>query len=341
MRIIVTGCGGFLGSEIVRQLIGRGDEVVGLSRGDYPPLRRIGMTAIRGDLTDIDFVRASIIDADAVIHTAAKAGAWGSYDGYHQVNTVATEHIIDACRRSNIGALVHCSSPSVTFAGDHQRGVDESEPYPDKFLCAYPQTKMLAEIAVLAADRTPTDGGGSLRTIALRPHLIWGVGDPHLAPRVIGRAAAGKLRIVGHGNNRVDMVHVANAAAAHRNALDALIQRPDDVGGRPFFITDDDPVDCWQWIDDLCSLAGVAPPPRRRVPYRVAYAAGAALEMVYRLTGRSAEPPMTRFVAAQLAKDHYFDITAAKTLLGYRPIKSRGEGWDEMAQMFATSTMKR
>ena len=324
MRVLVTGPAGFLGAEIVDQLLARGDQVVGVSRGDYPELQAKGVDYRRGDLSDADFARRAIRDVDVVVHTAAIAGVWGPYETFYRINTQATLNVIDACRQSGIEQLVFTSSPSVTFGGDHQRGVDESEPYPSRWLCAYPQTKALAEQAVLQAHR---DGG--IKTCALRPHLIWGADDPHLLARVIDRAKSGKLKIVGDGKNRVDTVHVVNAAAAHLHAIDALCKDPETAGGRAYFIAQDEPVNCWDWIETICDAAGV-PPPTRRVPFSLAYGIGAALEAAYRTTGRTSEPPMTRFVAAQLAKDHYFDISAAKQRLGYEVKLSMEQGLQEL-----------
>ena len=320
MKILVTGCGGFLGSEIVRQLLARGDEVVGVSRGHYPDLVQRGMSHRRGDLTEAAFLRDAVRDVDAVIHTAAKAGVWGKWQQFYRINTQATRRIISACQQSSIATLVYTSSPSVTFNGEDQSGVDETTPYPDRWLCAYPHTKAMAEQSVLAAHRP-----GVLHTCALRPHLIWGNGDPHLLPRVVKRARRGRLRIVGDGQNRIDTVHVVNAASAHLDAVDAMQSNTQDAGGRAYFITQDEPVNCWQWIGQICELAGVSPP-TRRIGYRTAYRLGATLEAIYGVTGRTNEPPMTRFVAGQLAKDHYFDISSAKQRLGYRVRVSMKEG---------------
>ncbi|SMP77051.1 Nucleoside-diphosphate-sugar epimerase [Neorhodopirellula lusitana] len=320
MRVLVTGCSGFLGSEIVRQLIDRGDDVVGLSRREVPQLVQSGMTHHRGDLTDQAYVDRAVDDVDCVIHTAAVAGVWGPWKHFFQNNVVATRNVLAACRDSGATRCVYTSSPSVTFDGEHQCGVDESVGYPSRWLCHYPHTKAIAEQEVIAAD-TP----GGLRTLSLRPHLIWGHGDPHLLPRVLDRARSGRLRIIGDGTNCIDTVHVVNAAAAHLAAADALQARPENSAGRTYFITQDEPVDCWDWIGKLCQRFD-APPPQRRISYSAAYAIGATLEAAYRMTGRSSEPPMTRFVAAQLAKDHYFDITAAKERLGYQPKISMDEG---------------
>ncbi|KAA5545927.1 NAD-dependent epimerase/dehydratase family protein [Roseiconus nitratireducens] len=328
MRVLVTGPAGFLGGEITRQLLARGDQVVGVSRGDYPQLTSQGVEYRRADLSDRDFTLSAIRDVDAVIHTAAVAGVWGEYQHYYRCNTLATENVIAACRASQIGRLVFTSSPSVTFNGDHQRGVDESEPYPDRWLCAYPQTKALAEQAVLHAHQV-----GTLHTCALRPHLVWGADDPHLLARVVQRARSGRLRIVGNGANRIDTVHVVNAAAAHLDALDALGQHPEQAGGRAYFIAQDEPVNCWEWIATICRAAGV-PAPTKQISFRAAYRIGSILEHTYRLARINSEPPMTRFVAAQLAKDHYFDIGAAKQYLGYRVRVPMSQGLEELREVW-------
>lgn len=312
-KILVTGYGGFLGQELSRQLIEGGYAVRGLARGEYPELRALGVETRRGDVSDRDMVLAACDGCDAVVHTAAKAGVWGPWCDYYRINTLATSHLLEAAQRHRLRAFVYTSSPSVTFSGDDQSGVDESAPYPSRWLCFYPQTKALAEQAVLDAAKL-----GQLRTCALRPHLVWGAGDPHLFPRVVERTRQGRLRRIGSGRNLIDVVHVTSAARAHVQAVAKLLAGDEALNGQALFLSDGQPVACWEWITRILQFAEV-PVPKKSISYAAAYRLGAILEAAFWTLRIQREPPMTRFVAAQLAKDHYFNINRARQLLDYDP----------------------
>jgi nucleoside-diphosphate-sugar epimerase len=200
----------------------------------------------------------------------------------------------------------------VVYNGRDLAGADESLPLTRDCPSPYPLTKAAAEAEVLAAH------GPGLRTVALRPHLIWGPGDPHLVPRILSRARAGRLRIVGTGANRVDMVHVENAADAHVAAEAALAEPSGPAGGKAYFITNGEPVVLWEWINALLVALGETPV-TRQISLGAASAIGAACEAAWTVLPLGGEPPMTRFVAAELAKDHWFDISAARRDLGYQP----------------------
>ncbi len=314
--VLVTGYGGFLGAAVTRQLLAAGFAVRGLARGKYPELEAEGVECLQGDVTYEATVEAASKGVCAIVNTAAKAGVWGSWNDYYSVNTGATLALLDAASRNAVRVFVQTSSPSVTFDGKHQSGVDESVGYPSQWLCHYPHTKALAEQAVLES------ASESLRTCALRPHLIWGLGDPHLFPRVIQRAKSGKLRRVGTGKNLIDTVHVEVAAAAHVSALQRLLDGDDAVNGQAFFLTDGQPIECWDWIRMILDTAGIEIP-KKGISFKAAYRIGKVLEVAYRAMGKKMEPPMTRFVAAQLALDHYFSIDKARKLLGVEPMVDR------------------
>ncbi|RME37786.1 MAG: NAD-dependent epimerase/dehydratase family protein, partial [Planctomycetota bacterium] len=314
----------FLGEHIVRRLCERGDEVVVLGRRSYPHLERLGVRCLRGDVRDPAAVIRAVRGADVVFHAAALTGVWGRRRDFQSINVGGTKNILAACRKEGVPRLVFTSSPSVVFGRDDLCGVDESQPSPRRFLAPYPESKAEAERLVLCAD------GESLATIALRPHLIWGPGDPHLIPRVIERARRGKLKQVGKGTNRVDLTYIDNAVEAHLLAADRLAPGS-PCAGKAYFISDGAPVLLWDWINDLLHRLGI-PPVRRRVSYRAAYAAGAVLETLHGLFLPQREPPMTRFVASQLSKSHYFNIKAAKRDFSYRPIVTPEDGMERLVR---------
>jgi len=323
--VLVTGAGGFLGRYVVEQLLARGDRVRTLARGDYPELAEAGAEVIRGDVRDAATVRRACEGVDVVHHTAGVAGIWGPWDYFHGINTLGTQNVIDGCLAHGVQRLVYTSSPSVTFDGGAQCGIDESAPYPQRWLCHYPHSKALAEQAVLAVD-----GRNGLRTCALRPHLIWGPRDQHLIPRLLERARRARLVRVGDGRNQVDMIYVENAAAAHLQAADALAD-DSPVAGRAYFLSQGDPVNCWSWIDEILTLANL-PPVQRAIPLALAWQVGSMCEAAYWVLRRRNEPPMTRFLAAQLATSHYFDISRAREDFGYAPEVSTAEGMRRLGE---------
>lgn len=311
MRALVTGGGGFLGRYIVEQLLAQGDTVTVFARGDYSELGQIGARLIRGDLRDPQAIQSACAGVDAVFHVAAKAGIWGSWQSFHQANVVGTQNVIAACRVQGVGKLVYTSSPSVVFDNQPHDGCDESLPYPIHYENFYSQTKAMAEQMVVGADSL------DLLTVSLRPHLIWGPRDPHLLPNLIARARAGKLIQVGDGTNRVDITYVEDAAQAHLLAAEAL-QPGSPVAGAIYFISQDDPITLWPWVDDLLARLDL-PPVKRRVSLVVARTIGAVLEFAYRRFSIKGEPPLTRFLASELALSHHYDISRAKRDFGYQP----------------------
>ena len=329
MKALVTGAAGFLGLHIVRQLVVRGDRVRGLCRRPSKPLEQLGLEVVHGDVRDAHAVSSACAGVDVVFHVAGVAGVWGPWKHYYSVNTLGTRNVIDGCRAHNVKRLVYTSSPSVTFDGSAQEGVNETAPYAQRWLCHYPHTKALAEQAVLAAN------GPELATCALRPHLIWGPGDRQLVPRLIERARRGRLRRVGDGTNLIDMVYVDNAAEAHLQAADAL-QANSTVAGRAYFITQGEPVNCWDWITQLLKLVNL-PPVSRAISTSTAWRIGAILEGLYTVARVRREPPMTRFLAAQLGQSHYFDIRRARADFGYDPRVSTAEGMRCLAAELPTA----
>jgi len=318
--ILITGGGGFLGSAIIKLLMKNKVGIISFARNHYPELDKPGIKQIQGSIIDQNAISAACKNVNTVFHVAAKPGIWGKYKDYYQTNVIGTKNVIQACRQNNVSSLIYTSSPSVIFTGFDMEGVDESAPYPEKYHAHYPETKAMAERLVAKASKQ------GLPAIILRPHLIWGPGDNHLAPRIIARAK--KLIRVGNGTNLVDTIYIENAAQAHLLAARALKNRP-KLSGNIYFISQDEPIFLWKMIDNILAAGGKAPI-KKSISKRTAYIIGAMIEVIYKIADKlfrlKQEPPLTRFVAQEFATAHWFNISAAKKDLGYKPNISIDEG---------------
>jgi nucleoside-diphosphate-sugar epimerase len=329
VKAVVTGGGGFLGGRIVEQLQGAGHEVVAFQRGSYPALEKLGVRCVRGDLTRAEDVHQALEGADAVFHIAAKVGFAGASDDFERINIGGTQHVIDACQAQGVERLVYCSTPSVTLSDGHDEDVDESAPYAEHYAAHYPRTKAEAERRALAANGTAVHGGRQLRTVAIRPHLVFGPGDQNAFPRLVSRVKSGRLRIIGDGDNRIDWTYVDNASQAHLLAEEALRHDESAAAGKPYFITNGEPVNPWAWMNEVFEAVGL-PPIRGKVSLGVARFAGKTLEGVWSTFGIKGEPPITEFTAVQLATSHTYKLDNARRDLGYTPAVSVDEGTERI-----------
>lgn len=322
MEALVTGGGGFLGLYIVEQLLQAGHSVRVFCRGQYPSLNALGVKSIQGDLRDAPTVSSALREVDAVFHVAAIPGVWGDWETYYGINTQGTQNVIAGCREQQVKRLIYTSSPSVVFDGGDHVDATETLPYPKEWLCHYPQSKALAEQAVLAAN------DDRLRTISLRPHLIWGPRDNHLIPRLIQKAKSGRLCRVGDGTNVVSVAYVENVAAAHLQA-DRSLTTSATAAGKAYFINERDSVNLWDWINYLLLRCRMKPV-TRSISRNKATHVGRICEGAWKMLRLNGEPPMTRFVAAQLAGSHSYSIAAAERDFGYHPLFSVEEGLNRL-----------
>lgn len=326
MNVLVTGGGGFLGSAICRQLLARGHTVTAYQRSATNKLEKLGARIVQGDISDLKALNSASKDVDAVIHTAAKAGLSVRYNDFFRPNVIGTKNVIDVCLHNNIRKLVFTSSPSVTHSDGDIEGGDESLPYAKSYNSPYPATKALAEQQVMAAN------GLELHTVSLRPHLIWGPGDNHLLPKLLERAKSGILKLPGP-DKLIDTVYIDNAAKAHLLALDKLISNPDTVGGKTYFISNDEPKSQREIIGGLLKAAGHEVKIRSISP-GLAKAAGRLAESAWKLLRLRSEPPLTRWSAEHLSTAHWYDISAAKRDLGYTAEITIAEGLTRLADTF-------
>jgi len=318
MNVLVTGGGGFLGRRIVEMLLEAGHEVRFLARSHYPEVEALGATGHQVDLCDALATRQAVEGVDTIVHVASKAGFWGSYASYYSTNVEGTRNLLTAAQELGVKRFIYTSTPSVIGYASDACGI-ASAPYPKRWESAYGETKALAEQMVLAAN------GDTLATISLRPHLIVGPRDNHLLPRVIARAAAGRLVSVGDGLNRVDLTYVDNAAQAHLDAAVALSEPNAVAAGKAYFLSNGEPVLIWSWINEVLAELNV-PPVTRRIGRQTAHLLGFWMELLWRGLRLKSEPPMTRFLAAALSRAHWYDIMPLQQDIGYRPSISMKEG---------------
>jgi nucleoside-diphosphate-sugar epimerase len=322
MKALVTGGGGFLGSAIAKKLRQAGFAVRSFSRGDYPFLKEWGVETLHGDLGQYLEVERACSGCDVIFHVAAKAGLWGPHKDFYLPNVVGTQCVLEAARRLGIPKLIFTSSPSVVFNGRDMEGADESVGYATHFKSPYPKTKAIAEQMVLRANCS------SLATVALRPHLIWGPGDPHLIPGILARGRGFKR--IGRAKKLVDFTYIDDAAEAHVQAAAAL-SPGSAVAGRAYFITQGQPMDPWDFINRVLEIGGL-PQISGSVSPTVAYAAGWLLESIYRLFQIRKEPRVTRFLVEELSTSHWFDISAAKSDLNYLPSVTMEQGFTRLRE---------
>ena len=320
MRVLVTGATGMLGRGTAAALLARGADVTVLQR------RPSGLACreLLADVADTGTVRRAAAGQDAVVHLAAKVDVVGPWSEFAHANVDGTRSVVAACRAAGVGRLVHVSTPSVAHAGRPLVGVGAEPADPVRARGHYARSKAVAERAALAADSP------GLAVLCVRPHLVWGPGDTQLVQRIVSRARAGRLPLIGSGAALVDTTYVDNAVAALLAAVDSVGR----VHGEPLVVSNGEPRPVAEILAGLCHAAGVAGP-RGRVPVRVARVAATAVDRVWEVLDRRDTPPLTAFLVEQLSTAHWFDQRHTRAVLGWRPTVSIDEGFDRLARWFS------
>ncbi|MDD7929313.1 NAD-dependent epimerase/dehydratase family protein [Microbacterium thalli] len=321
MIVLATGTSGFLGRTVVTELIAAGHDVRTLQRR---PSRVDGARDILGSVTDAAAVAEAVEGVEAVVHLAAKVSLAGDKREFRAVNVDGTRTLLDAAARAGVTRFVNVSSPSVAHAGSALSGAGADPADPVNARGDYARTKAEAELLALARD------SATMRVVAIRPHLVWGPGDPQLTERIVSRARRGTLPLLNGGTALIDATYVDNAASG----IVAALHRADAVGGRAYVLTNGEPRPVGDLMAGICRAAGV-PVPRFSVPAGVARAAGGAIETLWRVRPSMDEPPMTRFLAEQLSTAHWFDQTDIRRDLQWTPTVSLDDGLDRLARHYA------
>jgi nucleoside-diphosphate-sugar epimerase len=322
MNVLVTGGGGFMGMALIKRLIKEGHRVTSFSRGEYPLHWALGINSVQADIRDSEAVEKACKNRDVVFHLAAKVGIWGNYDSYHSTNVTGTLNVINACRKQGVKRIVFTSSSSVVFDGSDLDGIDESYPYPEKHGSPYTATKALAEQLIIEAN------SDTLKTISLRPHLVWGPYDAHLIPGILKRASSGRLRRIGDQEHFIDTTYIDNMIDAILLAAEALDSKK-EAAGRNFFITNGEPARVWDFVNSIIQIAGHKPI-QKKIPEKIAMFAAGSSEWFHKVFKAKSEPFITRFAIKELCTNHWFDISSAKEILGYNPRVSYAEGFKHL-----------
>jgi len=321
MRVLVTGATSLLGRAVATRLVDRGTEVAVLQRGTS------GLDAdeFLGDITDPAVTASAAAGADAVVHLAARVAVVGRWDDFYRTNVGGTRIMLEAARAAGARCFVQVSSPSVAHSGASLVGAPAEPADPTGARGHYARSKALAEQMVLEV----TD----MAVVAVRPHLVWGPGDTQLVGRIVERARQRRLAVVGSGMALIDTTYIDNAADAIVAALDTA----PDLSGRALVISNGEPRPVQELFERIASAAGVAPP-QLKIPYPIARAGGTVAEWLWNGTGRSGDPPMTRFLAEQLSTAHWFDQRETRHLLGWRPAVPLDEGFERLSAWYATGS---
>lgn len=319
MRVLVTGATSQLGRATVARLRDRGDQVVAFQRRPSD----LGIAEHVGDVADRAAVTTAMAGVEAVVHVAGRAGVTGEWASFEDTNVRGTRNVIEAARDAGVTRFVQVSSPSVAHSGRSLVGAPAGPADPRRTRGYYATSKAGAELIALAADSP------AMSVIAIRPHLIWGPGDTQFVQRIVDRARAGSLFIVGSGASLIDTTYIDNAA----DALVAALDGAPELGGRALVITNGQPRPFREMLNRIVMAAGLEPP-RIKVPYRAAFAAGLAVERIWERRSTQNDPPVTSFLVEQVGTAHWFDQRETRRVLQWEPKIALDEGFRRLQAWF-------
>lgn len=321
MKVLVTGATSMIGRATVQELLKRGHHVRVFQRGESD----LDVETVRGDIRDNKRVSASAVGCDVVVHAAAKVGLVGDYAEFYDINVTGTENVLNAAVDAGCRGFVYVSSPSVSYSRTPVNG-GVNPPAIDDVLGHYSKTKSLAERLVTIESR--------IATVAIRPHLVWGVGDSQLVGRIVDRAINQRLVLVNNGEAVVDTTYIDNVA----DALVAATERigvHHDLHGKALVVSNGEPRTVASLVQSICHAANVPYAPRT-IGLRAATMLGAVCEVLFKLKPHT-EPPLTRFTAYQLGISHWFDISQTRELLQWTPRINLDEGFEILAASFQSA----
>lgn len=316
---LVTGGTGLLGSHIVEQLRKRNMPVRALVRAgsDRSWLSTQGVEFAPGDVTDRRSLEQACQGVDVVYHSAAKVGDWGPWEEYQRVTIDGTRNVIEAAVAAKVRRLVHISSISTYGYYTDEIEVDESFDLGYKLYgwAYYSRSKIEAEKLAWEAHRAER-----IELTVIRPAWIYGERDRLTIARLYRMLKTGRAKILGRGDNRLNVVYAGNIAEAAIAAAGRA-----DCNGEAFNCSNDGKITQQEYFDLLAKTIG-APPVTRHVPYRVAYTAGFVLECLGHAFKWQKPPFITRYAVWLMGRRSYFSAEKARRMLGWQPTVTYPEG---------------
>ncbi len=295
---LVTGATGLLGSHITERLVARGDHVRALVRptSDTRYLRELGVDLVEGDLTDPATCRRAMDGVRVVYHSAAKVGDWGRWAEFQTGCLDATENLARAAAEARVERFLHISSTSA-YGHPAEGGppVDESAPLGQNLWPIWDYyTRSKVECERILWRMVDRDG---LRLSVIRPSWLYGERDRTTTARIVRRIRAGKVPLIGRGDNPLSAIYAGNVA-------DAALLAADDPGsvGEAYNVTSMGPITQREWLNLFADACG-APRPSRHVPYGVTFAVATGIEAVCRLIRRRRPPVITRYATWLMGRD--------------------------------------
>jgi 3beta-hydroxy-delta5-steroid dehydrogenase/steroid delta-isomerase len=319
-RAMVTGGSGFVGANLVTELLNKGHWVRSFDRAPSPLPDHPRLETVQGDICDPESVAAAVRGVDTIFHTAALIELMGGgsvTDEYRKrsfaVNVGGTENLVHAAQKAGVKRFVYTSSNSVVIGGKAISGGDETLPYTTRFADLYTETKVAAEKFVLSQN-----GVGGLLTCAIRPSGIWGRGDQTMFRKVFERVVAGHVKaLVGSHKARLDNSYVHNLVHGFILAAQHLVEGG-TAPGQAYFINDDDPVNMFEFARPVVEACGQHWP-RLRVSGRLVHAVMGAWQRLHFRFGLP-QPPLEPLAVERLYLDNYFSVAKARRDLGYQPL---------------------
>ncbi len=306
MRCLVTGATGFIGGAILRGLQAAGHDAVAYVREGSDSRSLSDVERVVGDLADPNRLAVAAANCEVMVHAAGIADPAADRETLGWAHVAGTENAINAAKKAGCRRMIHISCADVTLYDGPRSFWSEDEATTRPF-GALAQTKLYAE------DLARVSGNRDLRTIVLRPALVWGPGDSTHLSGWQAEAANGGVRLVGGGKKLLATTYTGNLVQAVLRAIEA-----DVPTGSVYYVVDTELSVSRDFFTELSDTLGWKAP-RKAGPYRWAMA------LCYAHLS-----PLHPTQVIRRGQTSAFDMTKAKKELGYEPVVTREQGMAEL-----------